>query len=230
MSTQVITIKNLSEDDRPREKLIKKGIQSLSNAELLAIIIRLGAKGENAIELSQRILAQTNNNLSELGRYTLRDFKKIKGVGTAKAAGIIAALELGRRRNSSDIIEKKKVASSQDIFTLFHPILSDLPHEEFWVLFLNRHHKIIDMQRISAGGLSETVVDVRLIMKMGIERLASSIALCHNHPSGNSQPSGQDKAITHKVKEGGTLLDIALLDHVIIADNSYYSFSDEEQL
>ncbi len=224
---QTFTIKNWSEDDRPREKLLKKGVASLSNAELLAIIIGSGSPNESAVDLAKKVLMQSGNNLKELGKITIAELKKHKGVGDAKAVSIIAAMELGRRRGSSEVSEKKKITCSKDIFLLFHPILCDLPHEEFWLLFLNRSNKIIEMQRLSSGGLSDTSVDVRVIMKMAVERLASGLVLCHNHPSGNVHPSMQDKQVTRKVKESGALLDIALIDHVIVSDNQYYSFADE---
>ncbi len=220
-------IRDWAKDDRPREKLLTKGVAALSNAELLAIIMRSGSLDENAVDLAQKILVDARNNLSELGKASPSQLMKYKGVGEAKAFGIIAALELGRRRNSSEIIEKKRITASKDIFLLFHPILSDLPHEEFWILFLNNSNRYMDMQRLSAGGLADTPADIRLIMKMAIERLASGIVLCHNHPSGNTTPSKQDIMVTQKVKDGCTLLDILLLDHVIVADNKYYSFADE---
>ena len=223
-------ITDWAEEDRPREKLMAKGVASLSNAELLAILMRSGSPKDNAVELARKILADFQNNLSELGKATLSQLKSYRGMGEAKAISIIAALELGRRRNTGEIIEKKKLVSSKDIFMLFHPILSDLPHEEFWILFLNNSCRYLDMQLLSAGGLADTSVDVRLMMKMAIEQLASRIVLCHNHPSGNAAPSKQDMLMTRKVKEGAALLDIVLLDHVIVADNSYYSFADEGML
>ena len=229
-SHQAFPITQWAEEDRPREKLVTKGVASLSNAELLAIIMRSGSPEDNAVELARKILADVKNNLSELGKATLTQLKNYRGVGEAKAIGIIAALELGRRRNTGEIIEKKKIITSRDIFMLFHPMLSDLPHEEFWILFLNNSGRIMDMQRLSVGGLENTPVDVRLIMKMTIEQLASRIALCHNHPSGNITPSKQDMSVTRKVREGGALLDITLIDHVIVADNKYYSFADEGTL
>jgi len=229
-SHQAFPITQWAEEDRPREKLVTKGVASLSNAELLAIIMRSGSPEDNAVELARKILADVKNNLSELGKATLTQLKNYRGVGEAKAIGIIAALELGRRRNTGEIIEKKKIITSRDIFMLFHPILSDLPHEEFWILFLNSSSRIMDMQRLSVGGLENTPVDVRLIMKMTIEQLASRIVLCHNHPSGNITPSKLDMSVTRKVREAGALLDITLIDHVIVADNQYYSFADEETL
>jgi len=219
-----------AEEDRPREKLMAKGIASLSDAELLAILMGSGSSEDNAVELAKKILAGFKNNLGELGKATVTQLKSYKGVGEAKAISIIAAMELGRRRNTGAIIEKERIMVSKDIFLLFHPMLSDLPHEEFWILFLNSSQRIIDKQRISSGGLANTAVDVRLIMKMAIERLAPFIALCHNHPSGGITPSKQDIMATRKVKEGGALLDITLIDHVIVADNNYYSFADEGTL
>jgi len=220
-------ISDWAEEDRPREKLITKGVASLSNAELLAILMRSGSSEYNAVELAQRIMSDFSDNLGELGKASVKQLKIYRGMGEAKALSIIAALELGRRRNTTEIIEKKKITTSKDIFLLFQPKLSDLPHEEFWILFLNNSISFIDMQRLSVGGLSNTMADVRLIMKMAIEQLASNIVLCHNHPSGIVTPSIYDKQITNKVKEGGVLLDIRLIDHVIIADNKYFSFADE---
>lgn len=223
-------IPHWAEEDRPREKLMTKGVAALTNAELLAIIMRSGSTDENAVELAQKILADVNNHLSELGKATIAQLKKYKGMGETKAISIIAALELGRRRGSSEILEKKQISASKDIFMLFHPMLSDLPHEEFWILFLNHSNRILDTQRLSVGGLSNTSVDIRLIMKMAIERLASKIVIAHNHPSGNVVPSKHDAMITQKIKDGGSLLDITLIDHLIVADNQYYSFADEGRL
>jgi DNA repair protein RadC len=189
--------------------------------------MRSGSPEDNAVELARKILADFDNNLGELGKATIAQLKSYRGMGEAKAIGSVAAMELGRRRNTGEIIEKKKIMCSRDIFMLFHPILADLPHEEFWILFLNNSNRYMDMQRLSIGGLSNTSADVRLVMKMAIERLASHIALCHNHPSGNVTPGEQDVMLTKKMKEGGKLLDILLIDHVIVADNRYYSFGDE---
>ena len=214
-------------EDRPREKMVAKGVAALSNAELLAIIMRSGSRENNAVELARRILSDYGNNLGELGKATIAQLKTYRGMGETKAVSIVAALELGRRRNTGEIIEKKVITTSNDVFLLFHPMLSDLPHEEFWILFMNNSNRIIDMKRLSVGGVSGTQADVRLIMKMAIEHLATSVVLCHNHPSGNTTPSKGDIEITRKVKEGGALLDIALIDHVIVADNKYYSFADE---
>ena len=223
-------ITDWAEEDRPREKLMAKGVASLSNAELLAIIMRSGSPEDNAVELARKILAGFDNNLGELGKATVTRLKTYRGMGEAKAMGIVAALELGRRRSAGEMIEKKKFMTSRDIFMLFHPMLSDLPHEEFWILFLNTANRYMDMQRMSVGGLTNTSADVRLIMKMAIERLSSRIVLCHNHPSGNAMPSEQDRLLTQQIKNGGLLLDIVLIDHLIVADNSYYSFADERAL
>jgi len=224
---QKLNIKDWAIEDRPREKLIAKGLQSLSDAELIAILISSGNRKETAVELSKRILISAENNLNKLGKLNLNDLQKFNGIGEAKAITIVAALELGRRRKLSEIVEKKIIRSSKDIFEFFHPILADIPHEEFWIVFLNRSNKIIDKLKISQGGLSGTVIDVRLIMKSAIEKLASSIILCHNHPSGNSKPSGNDIKITKKMRDAGEIMEIKVLDHIIVTDESYFSFTDE---
>ena len=223
----ILKIKDWALEDRPREKLLMKGISALSDAELIAILIGSGSRNETAVELSKRILEKTNNNLNELAKLTINDLKKEKGIGEAKAISIVAALELGRRRKISDIINKQKITSSKDTFDIFQPILGDLPHEEFWILLLNRANKIIDKHRISQGGTSGTVIDIRIILKEAIEKLASSLIISHNHPSGNVLPSQQDKEITKKLKDAAALMDITLLDHLIVTDSSYFSFCDE---
>lgn len=225
-----LSIKEWSTEDRPREKLLSKGITSLSDAELIAIIIGSGSRDESAVELSRRILSSVQHNLNELGKLTIDDLQKYKGIGEAKAISIVAALELGRRRKLSEILDKQKITSSNDVYEVFHPLLADLPHEEFWILLLNRSNKILERIKISQGGISGTVTDVRLIMKLALEKLASSVILCHNHPSGNQKPSDADIAITQKVKESGLLMDVALLDHIIVTDGSFYSFADEGML
>jgi DNA repair protein RadC len=226
MKYEYLSIKNWSVEDRPREKLIKKGVSSLSNAELLAILIGSGTRNVTAVELSKTILHQSENNLGSLGKTSLSELIKIKGVGEAKAITILAALELGRRRNFSEPTEKIKITSSHDASNVFQPILGDLPHEEFWILLLNRSNKIIDKYRISQGGISGTVIDTRLILKTALDKLASGIILCHNHPSGNKKPSEADKAITYKIQEATKVMDISLLDHIIVADKEYFSFAD----
>lgn len=222
-----LSIKDWAVEDRPREKLVKNGVQSLSDAEIIAILIGTGSRNESAVELSKKVLKSANNNLNELGKLNIPDLTKMKGIGEAKAITIIAALELGRRRKISEIITKQKITQSKDIFELFQPILGDLPHEEFWILLLNRSNRIIEKFKISQGGISGTVIDIKIILKQAIEKLASSIILCHNHPSGNKYPSNADDSITEKLKKGANLLDIQVLDHIIVADVEYYSYADE---
>lgn len=225
-----LTIKEWAVEDRPREKLLKKGVQSLSDAEIIALLIGSGSKNETAVELSKKVLKSANNNLNELGKLNVPDLTKMKGIGEAKAITILAALELGRRRKISEIITKRKITQSKDIFELFQPIIGDLPHEEFWILLLNRSNNIIDRIKISQGGVSGTVIDVKIILKQAIEKLASSVILCHNHPSGNKNPSNADDSITHKLKSAAELLDIQVLDHIIIANVDYFSYADEGKL
>jgi DNA repair protein RadC len=220
-------IKDWAEDDRPREKLLKKGLSSLSDAELIAILIGSGNKNESAVDVAKRILLSVENNLNLLGKLTIEDMKKIKGIGEVKAISIIAALEIGRRRKMSEIIHKEKITCSRDVYEIFHSTTGDLPYEEFWILLLNRANKIIDKIRISQGGISGTVTDVRLILNECITKKASNLILCHNHPSGNIQPSDSDTAITRKIKSAGDLIDVKVIDHIIVGDNSYYSFADE---
>jgi DNA repair protein RadC len=227
MEQQHISIKNLAEDDRPREKLITKGKQALSDAELIAILIASGSRNETAVQLSQRILGSQSNNLNELAKLSINDLKKFKGIGEAKAITIIAALELGRRRKEVDVQKQGVVKTSKDAYVHIAPKLGDLPHEEFWILLLNRSNKIIRTELVGRGGVSGTVADVRLILKSAVEHLASSIVLSHNHPSGNLQPSKEDINLTQKVKQAAALFDIQVIDHIIVGDANYYSFADE---
>ncbi len=222
-----LSIKDWALEDRPREKLISKGLQSLSDAELIAILIGSGSRNESAVELSKKILNASKNNLHELGKMTITDLCKHKGIGEAKAITIIASLELGRRRKLSDVLNKEQITSSKDVADFFQPILGDLPHEEFWVLFLNRANRILSWHKLSQGGIAGTVIDVRLVIKQGIDNLASSMIVCHNHPSGNTKPSEADISITKKLKEAGKIMDIPLLDHLIVTDGGSYSFADE---
>lgn len=222
-----LRIKEWALEDRPREKLLNKGIGSLSDAELIAILIGSGSKNETAVELAKKILNNVQNNLNELGKLNVEDLKKLKGIGEAKAITIIAALELGRRRKLSEVKSKKKINGSQDVYEYFQPLLGDLPYEEFWILLLNRSNKVIDQHKISQGGISGTVIDVRMILKNAIEKLACSLILCHNHPSGNLKPSDSDIKITAKLKDSAQIMDIQVLDHLIIADNAYFSFADD---
>jgi len=224
---QKLSIKNWAVEDRPRERLLAKGIQSLSNTELIALLIGSGTKQISAVELARKILMKADNNLNLLGKFSVDDLQKQKGIGKAKAISIIAALELGRRRKLSETLGRPKITSSKDAYNIIFPLISDLQHEEFWVLLLNRSNKIIDKNKISQGGVAGTVIDVKIILKKAIEKLASSVILCHNHPSGNIEPSGADIGITGKLKEAAEVMDIKLLDHIIVADNSYFSFLDE---
>ncbi len=224
------TIKNWAEDDRPREKLLIKGKHSLSNAELIAILLGSGSRELSAVDLAKKILNSSNDNLIELSKLSVIDLMKFKGIGQAKAISIIAALELGKRRRSEDVLEKGKIISSRDAFEVFQGILSDSQYEEFWMLLLNKANKIIKKINISEGGISGTVADPKKIFKLALENNASSIILSHNHPSGNIQPSDSDLKLTKKLVDAGKLLDISVLDHVIIGDEKYYSFADENML
>lgn len=225
-----IPIKEWAEDDKPREKLIKKGRNALSDAELIAILIRAGTRKESAVELSKRILNSVNNNLIELSKLSLKELSNFKGIGEAKALSIIAALELGKRRREADVLEKKKITCSRDAFDYFQTTLSDLKYEEFWIMLLNRSNKIIDKFPVSGGGIAGTTVDPKKVFKLAIDNNASSIILCHNHPSGNIEPSDSDIKLTEKLTEGGRHLDMPILDHIIIGDEKYYSFKDEGKI
>ncbi|MDM1397665.1 RadC family protein [Myroides odoratimimus] len=227
MEHQKITIKQWAEDDRPREKLMLKGKSSLSDAELLAILIGSGHREESAVELCKRILAMYNNNLSVLARQSIARLTAFKGIGEAKAIAIIAALEIGQRRRLSERVEDPIISSSSDVFELINPIIGDLEHEEFWVLYLNNSNKVKFKSPLSKGGMTGTVVDVRLLFQIALEQKAVGIILTHNHPSGKVKPSDADIQITKKIKEAGRIMDIQLLDHLIITEYSYYSFADE---
>lgn len=222
-----LTIKSWAEDDRPREKLMLKGKTALSDAELLAILIGSGNSKETAVDLCKRILQQANNNLAVLARYSINDLMKFKGIGEAKAISIVAALELGRRLESSSDNERETVKSSKDAFKILKGNLADLPHEEFWALYLNRAGKVMEKCFVSRGGVSGTIADFKIIFKRGVELLASSIVLAHNHPSGNITPSDEDRKLTKKFNEAAKLFDIHLLDHIIVTDSGYFSFRDE---
>ena len=220
-------IKSWAEDDRPREKLLEKGRQVLSDAELIAILIGSGSKNETAVELSKRILQSVDNNLNLLSKLSVNDLIKFKGIGEAKAISIVAALELGRRRKDAEIIVREKFTSSKSVYNLMKPTMLDLPHEEFWLLMLNKANSLIKKEMISRGGVSGTVVDSKIIFKSAIENYASAIIVCHNHPSGNLKPSDADITITKSLKDAGKLMEIPLLDHIIVTENGYYSFNDE---
>lgn len=226
-TSKKLSIKEWSVEDRPREKLLAKGISALGDAEILAILIGSGTKKETAVEVAKRILYSCNNNLAELGKQSIKDLCKVRGIGDARAITIIAALELGRRRSMVEPLERKRITASRDIIEIFQPLLADLPHEEFWIVLLNRSNKIIDKHRVSQGGMSGTVTDIRIIMKLALDGLASGIIAIHNHPSGNKFPSDADKSITDKLKTASATFDIQLLDHVIVTSGQCFSFTDE---
>lgn len=221
-------ITNWSEDDKPREKLMLKGKSALSDAELIAILIGSGSRNESAVDLSKRILASVDNNLNALGKLTIQQLMNFKGIGEAKAISIMAAMELGRRRRAEEAIELKKITSSKTIFELMQPIIGELPHEEFWVLYLNNSNKVIHKAQLSKGGITGTVADIRLIFKIAFEQNAISLILTHNHPSGKLAASETDIKLTKKIQEASKYLDVAVLDHIIITENGYYSFQDDE--
>lgn len=222
-----ISIKDWSEDDQPREKLLYKGKNALSDAELLAILIGSGSRNESAVDLCKRILQQNNNQLHQLAKQSIQQLMQFKGIGEAKAITIVAALELSKRLQLSDVKELTKIGSSADVCKLMQPLIGDLPHEEFWCLLLNNSNKVIYKFQLSKGGLTQTVVDVRMLFKTALEHLATALILVHNHPSGQLSPSTADKDITFKIQEAGKSLDIKLLDHLIITQTSYVSFADE---
>ncbi len=226
MENLTTSIKAWAEEDRPREKLLLKGKNVLSDAELLSILIGSGSANESAVSLSKRILAHYENNLHEMGRIGVKDLEKFKGIGQAKAITIIAALELGRRRQQTDLKDKSKVSCSKDVYEHFASYMADLNHEEFWVLYLNRANRVLAREQVSIGGVAGTVADSKVIFKRAIELLASSIILIHNHPSGNLSPSDADFKLTTKMVGIGKLMDIPVSDHLIITEKNYYSFAD----
>lgn len=221
------SIKNWNEDDRPREKLLNKGRIVLSDAELVAILIGSGSREESAVALCKRILACVDNNLNELGKLSVKQLTQFKGIGEAKAVTIAAALELGRRRKESELLNRVKIMNSSSVFDLMQPIIGDLPHEEFWIIYLNNSNKIIQKVQLSKGGITGTLVDSRLVFKHALELGATSIILVHNHPSGVLKPSDADEQLTRKLKSGGLSLDIKVLDHIIVTEKMYLSFADE---
>lgn len=221
------SIKNWSQDDQPREKLLNKGKSALSDAELVAILIGSGNREESAVDLCKRILSTTNNNLGELGKLSIKQLMAFKGIGEAKAVSIMAALELGRRRRGSEALERKKITSSKSVFELLQPIIGELPHEEFWIVYLNNSNKVIQKNQLSKGGITGTLVDVRLALKIALEVGATGIILAHNHPSGTLNPSKADRELTRKLKIASESLDIKVLDHIIITEKAYFSFADD---
>lgn len=224
------SIKDWSQDDRPREKLRDKGKSSLSDAELVAILIGSGNREESAVGLSKRILASVENNLNALGKLSIKQLMMFKGIGEAKAVSIAAALELGRRRRGNEALEKSKISSSVSVFELMQPVIGELPHEEFWIIYLNNSNKVIQKNQLSKGGITGTLVDTRLVLKTALEVGAVALILAHNHPSGTLKPSEADKNLTQKLKNAAQSLDIKVLDHLIITETSYFSFADESLL
>ena len=222
-----LNIKSWAAEDRPREKLLLKGTSTLSDAELIAILLGTGTASMSAVDVAKSMLQQAGNNLDDLARFTVKDLMKIKGIGEAKAIAIVSALELGRRRKDSGATDRPKIAVSKDAYDLLKGDLMDIPHEEFWLLLLNRANRVIKKHKISLGGVHGTVADPKIIFKTALEELASGIIVAHNHPSGNLTPSQQDIDLTRKLKEAGKLLEIQLLDHLIVAGKQYYSFADE---
>lgn len=224
------SIKNWSQDDQPREKLRDKGKATLSDAELVAILIGSGSKDESAVALCKRILASADNNLNALGKLSITQLMAFKGIGEAKAITIAAAMELGRRRRGEEALHQQKITSSKSVFELMQPIIGELPHEEFWIIYLNNSSKVIQKGQLSKGGITGTLVDVRLVLKKALEVGATGIILAHNHPSGTLKPSEADKNLTQKLKMAGESLDIKVLDHLIITEKAYFSFADESLL
>ncbi len=222
-----LSIKSWAESDRPREKMMLKGAAALSDAELIAILIGSGNRNESAVSLARRILQAVDNNINKLATLSLEELIKFKGIGEAKAISILTALELGKRRQLEQALQHVKISSSNMVFELMQPILSDLPHEEFWMLYLNNANKLLLHEQISKGGMTATVVDVRLVLKKALTINAVGLIMVHNHPSGNLKVSASDKQITKKLQEAGQTLDIKLLDHLIVTQNNYYSFADE---
>lgn len=220
-------IKYWAEDDRPREKMLGKGAAALSNSELLGLLIVNGSKEKSAVAVAKDVLKLGKNNLNELGKLSVGDLKKVQGIGIAKASIIAAALELGRRRHSSDVLKRITIHNSREIALYLRTVLKDYTHEVFAVVFLNRSNKVKSFQVISEGGITGTVADPRVILKRALEEEATSIVLCHNHPSGNLKPSRADEELTHKIKQAASFLDIKVLDHIIVSEEGYFSFADD---
>lgn len=228
--TERLTITQWAEEDRPREKMMMHGASALSNAELLAILIGSGNAEESAVGLMRKVLNDYHNNLNELGKASIEELCRYKGIGSAKAISILAASELGKRRKEESVKERITILSSKDVYDCFYPMMCDLATEECWVLLLNQASKIIDKVKISAGGLSATAVDVRCILREALLKRASAIVLCHNHPSGNIRPSKEDDLLTKHVAQASGCMDIRLVDHVILTDGAFYSYADEGRI
>lgn len=226
----LFSIKKWNENDRPREKLIAKGKNTLTDAELIAILIGSGNRQESAVALSKRILASVDHKINSLGKLSVKQLTSFKGIGQAKAITIVAGLELGRRRLDEEVPVDPKIACSKDVFNILRPIIGDLEHEEFWVLFLNNANKVVQKKQISIGGKTSTLVDARIVFRSALEYGATGIIIGHNHPSGVLHPSQSDIKLTNKLKEAGQTLDIHLLDHLVITEKNYFSFADESLL
>lgn len=226
------TLKSWADEDKPREKLLLKGKNNLTEVELIAILLRSGTREEDVVRLSKRVFRKAGEDLNELGKFSVKDILdwKLKGIGETKAITIVAALELGRRRQQTEIRQKKMISDSKDIYELFAPKLADLRHEEFWMVLLNRGNKIIGIEQISSGGITGTVVDARILFNAALKSNAVSIVLAHNHPSGSLKPSAADEELTRKIRDAGKLLEVQLLDHLIISESGYYSFADEGKI
>lgn len=227
MTEYRLPIKAWALEDRPREKMMQKGISALSDTELIAVLLGNGHKNQSALDLARALLMEANHNLNNLAQRDLSDLMKMRGIGPAKAVSILAAIELGRRRTQQQLEEVVTISSSSDVASYFISKLGDLPHEEFWVIYLNRANRVIFTQRLSQGGIAGTVIDIRILMKEALSRLASSMIVCHNHPSGNLKPSTQDISITMKIRDASKLIDVPLLDHLVVSNAGFYSFADE---
>lgn len=225
-----LTINRWAVEDRPREKMMMHGVASLSNAELLAILIGSGSTEESAVDLMRKVLKDYHNNLNELGKASIDELCRYKGVGPAKAIAILAASELGKRRKEEGVHERKIISSSRDVYECFYPLMCDLPTEECWVLLLNQASRMIDKVKISAGGLSATAVDIRCVLREALLKRASAIALCHNHPSGNIRPSREDDRLTDQLNKACQMVNIRLVDHVVLVDGCFYSYADEGRI
>lgn len=222
-----MSIKSLAEDDRPREKFLLKGKSAVSDSELLAIIMGSGNREESAVELARKILNSVENNWHRLSQLSIKDLMKFKGVGEAKAISIATALEIGNRKSQQEVLEREQITDSKDVFEILQPHLSDLATEEFWTIFLNHQNKIIYKTCLFRGGIAGSVADIRVIFKMALEHFSTRIIVAHNHPAGSLRPSPEDINITNRIKDAGRLLEIELLDHIIVAQNKFYSFKEE---
>lgn len=227
MQEERLSINKWAEDDRPREKMMNKGEQSLSDAELLAILIGSGNKDESAVELMKRVLSACDNNLNTLAKWQQKDYQQFKGIGQAKSITIMAALELGRRRKQQEVRQKIQIKNSKDVYELYQSVMCDLSKEEFWVLLLNNNSRIIGNIKINSGGVDNVYIDVREVLREALLQRATRIVIVHNHPSGNTQPSKADIEITKKIAQSADIMNIKLLDHIIVCEDKYYSFADE---